>query len=207
MKRIIKDAEPDFWSAYLRKHSNGTYDDLEKTEEGRQLRSQVRKHMLTQQKMICCYCCRLIDSATSHNEHIKPRASFPRDSMDYDNLLVSCTSNNTCGMFKGNHYNPLMFISPLMEDCERHFCFFPDGRIEGITAQGKDTVECLNLNEYSLIQSRKQQFKECCEMARYMGKDYVLTEYIQEQDGHLPRFVDMITYFYNRGDFDPDICE
>ena len=205
MKKIIKDAEPEFWSDYLRRHPKTTYDDLDKTEEGKQLRSQVREHMLAHQKMICCYCCKSIDSSHSHNEHIKPRSSFPRNSMDYDNLLVSCTSG-TCGMAKENHYNPAMFISPLMENCEEHFQFLPDGRIVGKSAQGEDTINCLNLNAYSLVQSRKQQYKDCCDMARYMGKEYVFTEYIQEKDGCLPRFVDMIIYFYNRGDFDPDIC-
>lgn len=42
-------------------------------------------------------------------------------------------------------------------------------------------------------------------MAQYMGKEYVFTGYVQEKDGQLPRFVDMITYFYSRGDFDPDM--
>ncbi len=205
MKRIIKDAEPEFWSAYLRRHPRTIYDDLDKTVEGKQLRSQVREHMLAHQKMICCYCCKSIDSSHSHNEHIKPRSSFPRNSMDYDNLLVSCTSN-TCGMAKDNHYNSLTFISPLMEDCEEHFRFLPDGRVKGKTDRGEDTIDCLKLNEFSLIQSRRRQYEECCNMAQILGKDYVLSEYIQEKDGCLHRFVDMITYFYNRGDFDSDIC-
>lgn len=39
-----------------------------------------------------------------------------------------------------------------------------------------------------------------------MGKEYVYTSYMQENDqGVLPRYVDMVTYFYNRGDFDDDI--
>ncbi len=42
-------------------------------------------------------------------------------------------------------------------------------------------------------------------MARGMGKDYIFEAYMQEKDGNLPRFVDMITYFYNRGDFDSDV--
>lgn len=203
MRKIVKDTTPDFWGAYLRRHPHSRYDDLEHTETGQQLRKQVREHMLEQQKMICCYCCKSINSSNSHNEHIKPRSFFPGNSMDYDNLLVSCCTSNTCGMAKENHYNPLMFISPLMEDCEEHFRFLTDGRIEGITDKGADTIECLNLNAYSLVQARKQQYKECCDMAQYMGKEYVFTEYVQEKDGQLPRFVDMITYFYSRGDFDP----
>ncbi len=207
MRRIIKDTAPDFWGAYVRKHPNSRYDDLENTKTGQLLRKQVREHMLAQQKMICCYCCKSIDSSSSHNEHIKPQSSFPKSSMDYSNLLVSCTSDNTCGRAKENRYNSLTFVSPLMEDCEDHFRFLTDGRIEGVTNEGADTIECLNLNAYSLVQARKQQYKNCCDMSQYMGKDFVFEEYVQEKDGRLPRFVDMTTYFYNRGDFDSDICE
>ena len=42
-------------------------------------------------------------------------------------------------------------------------------------------------------------------MAEYCGKEYILSEYIWEHDGKLHRFVDMITYFYRRGDFDPEV--
>ena len=201
----MKDTVPDFWDTYLRKHPKILYDDLGKTEAGQRIRRQLREHMLAYQKMLCCYCCKSIDFSNSHNEHIKPRSSFPMNSMDYDNLLVSCTSN-TCGMAKEKDYNPETFISPLMEDCEEHFRFLADGRIEGTTDKGADTIKCLNLNAYSLVQARKQQYKDCCEMARYLGKDYIFTEYIQEKNGQLPRFVDMVTYFYNRGNFDSDIC-
>lgn len=205
MRRIIKDNVPDFWGAYLRRHRKSRYDDLDTTEEGKRLRKQIREHMLEHQKRICCYCCKSIDSSNSHNEHIKPKDLFPQNSMDYDNLLVSCTSKNTCGMAKGNHYDPMKFVSPLQEGCEEHFSFFPDGRIKGKTKKGAATVECLNLNTYDLRQARKKQYNECCDMARGMGKDYIFEAYMQEKDGNLPRFVDMITYFYNRGDFDSDV--
>ena len=207
MKRIIKDNVPEFWSDYLHEHPRSQYDELDDTENGRMLRKQVREHMLIQQKKICCYCCRQIDASDSHNEHIKPRSLFPMYSMDYNNLIVSCLSRDTCGMAKKDSYDQTTFISPLMEDCEMHFGFMTDGRIKGITSQGEKTIECLKLNTYALIQERKQQYKECCDMAKYMGKDYVFSEYIQEKDGQLHRFVDMIMYFYNRGDFDPEMCE
>lgn len=71
---------------------------------------------------------------------------------------------------------------------------------------GESTIKHLNLNEYGLVQERRVQYKTCFEMAKCMGKEYVFAEYLQEKDGCLPRFVDMITYFYKRGDFDSDIC-
>ena len=109
--------------------------------------------------------------------------------MDYSNLMVSCTSDNTCGRAKENRYNPLTFVSPLMENCKDHFRFLTDGRIEGVTNEGADTIEYLNLNAYYLVQARKQQYKNCCDMPQYMGKDFVFEEYVQVKDGRLPRFV------------------
>lgn len=108
-------------------------------------------------------------------------------------------------MRKGDTEDSENFISPLQEDCEEHFRFFPDGRIEGVTNEGKVTIQSLNLNDYALIDARKNQYKACCKMAEYCGKEYILSEYIREHDGKLHRFVDMITYFYRRGDFDPEV--
>lgn len=204
MKRIFKDSPPEFWAEYMRRYPKAHYDDLDKSEDGRQIRKQLREHLLIHQKKICCYCCRAIKLDNSHNEHIKPRALFPKSSMDYNNLLVSCTSK-TCGAAKGNSYDSEMFISPLQENCEKHFRFFPNGRIEGITPMGESTIKCLNLNDYALVQARKAQYKECYNMAKYLGKEYVLEEYMQENNGCLPRFVDMITYFYVQGEFNSEI--
>lgn len=205
MRRIIKDPPPEFWTEYVRRHSKYNYDDLEKTEDGKQVRRQLREHMLLQQKKICCYCCRVVRMDNSHNEHIKPKDLFPKESMNYNNLLVSCTSK-TCGTAKGNLYDSLNFVSPLQEECEEHFRFLPNGRIEGRTPMGESTIKHLNLNEYELVHARRAQYKTCFEMAKCMGKEYIFEAFMQEKDGCLPRFVDMITYFYERGDFDSDIC-
>lgn len=207
MRRIIKDATPDFWRSYIRKHPKVRYDSLDKTESGQLLRKQIREHMLRQQKMICCYCCGSIDLSNSHNEHIKPKSRFPADSMKYGNLLVSCCTSDTCGMAKEDNYDVLKFVSPTVGNCEEHFLFLPDGRVADATDEGKYTVDLLKLNTYSLVQARKQLYRDCCETARYAEKEFVLAEYIQEKDGCLPRFVDMVAYFYKRGDFDSGICK
>ena len=205
MRKIIKDETPEFWVKFVRTHPGIHYDQLDNTNEGKSVRQKIREHMVTHQRKICCYCCRSIDLEKSHTEHIKPRHHFPQLSMDYDNLLASCLTKSTCGMRKGDTEDSENFISPLQEDCEEHFRFFPDGRIEGVTNEGKVTIQSLNLNDYALIDARKNQYKACCEMAEYCGKEYILSEYIREHDGKLHRFVDMITYVYRRGDFDPEV--
>lgn len=205
MRKIIKDETPEFWAKFIKKHPGVHYDQLDKTDEGKAIRQKIRKHMVTHQREICCYCCRSIDLEKAHTEHIKPRHHFPQFSMDYDNLLASCLTKNTCGMRKGDTKDLENFISPLQADCEEHFRFFADGRIEGVTEAGKATIQSLNLNDYALIKARKNQYEVCCDMAKYVGKESIFSEYIQEHDGKLHRFVDMITYFYHRGDFDPEV--
>ena len=41
---IRRDAEPEFWSRYRKKHPTECYDDLQNTEEGRNVRSSLRGH-------------------------------------------------------------------------------------------------------------------------------------------------------------------
>ena len=208
MRKIIKDPAPVFWTDFIHTHPRLQYKDLNGSAEGRMVRQQIREHMTAQQKYLCCYCCGTIHADNSHNEHVRSRDCYPNLSMDYTNLLVSCIDNthSHCGMKKDNADLPTDFVSPLQDDCEEHFCFYPDGRIDGQTDQGKHTIDYLGLNDYALVDARKNLYNECMRMAQYMGKEYVYTSYMQENDqGVLPRYVDMVTYFYNRGDFDDDI--
>ena len=210
MRRIIKNEPPEFWLEYKKSHADSKYDDLDRTEEGKQFRRSLRKHLLEQQGNLCCYCCREIAKASpssSHIEHIKPRSLYPKESMNYDNLLVSCENRKTCGTKKGGHYNAETFISPTMEDCEKHFIYTNEGRIVGADVAANDTIEILNLNEGSLVNERKNLLNECFEAAISPGKQYIYDYYIKEKDDvSLPRYVDMVTYFYENGDFDAEVC-
>lgn len=122
--------------------------------------------------------------------------------MDYQNLVASCDGLNTCGKKKDCDYDFKRFVSPLDENCESHFRFKFDGKIEGLTEQGKYTIELLNLNAYELVQARKRVYNECCRMSEQLGKEYIQTEYIIPNDGKLYPFVDMINFFYSQGKFD-----
>lgn len=209
MKRIVKDGAPDFLDTYVKKHPKSVYCDLDTIEDGRMLRNQLREHLVKHQKMICCYCCSSIeaDASSAHNEHIKPQSVYPKESLRYDNLLASCNGNNICGKAKGNRYEEGRFVFPTEEGCEDHFYYLENGRIEGATDEGRNTIKLLNLNQSNLVAKRKSQFRQCLTLAQCMGKEYVLQEYIQENNGKLREYVDMTTYFYNRGVFDSDICD
>lgn len=201
MKQIIKGDIPSFWKTYVRKHPNEFYLEKGDIEEKKDVIKRLRKYMLEEQKGICCYCCASLEYENAHNEHIRPRDSYPDLSMDYNNMLASCRNRNTCGMKKGSQFEEKKFVSPLEHGCEDEFIFEPDGTIVGKTIRGIYTVNLLNLNTYALKAARQALYKQCCDMAQN-GKECVKEYYIDARDGKLPRFVDMVEYFYNRGDFD-----
>lgn len=182
MQRIIKDEEPDFWKTYRRRNPKCTYNDLDKNDNGKAVRRKIRGHMIKQQNYICAYCCKRINEDSAANEHIRPKGDpkYMSLSMDYNNLVASCKTFKTCTMKKDNEYSEELFISPLDEDCESHFEYFPDGSIRGITEKGKYTIELLGLNEYSLKDARKCQYASCESMR---NKQLIYEYYIKPYDG------------------------
>ena len=146
MIRIIKDDAPAFWTDFLKHNKNvRIYDDLEKSDDGKEVRQKIRIHMISQQKFICCYCCGEINEDDSHNEHIRPRDKKQDLSLDYNNMLVSCNTSNQCGKLKGGYYSENDFVSPLDEDVEEQFKYSTDGEIIGL----KKGVEEKIINETS----------------------------------------------------------
>ena len=164
MKRITKGNAPDFWSSYIRQNPNHKYADLDRTAEGRAVRNELREHLAKGQMNICCYCCCQLSPDKTHNEHIKPESKYDQLTMDYENIVASCTrgknaSRFTCGMKKDNDYDENLFVSPLEENCANHFIFYSNGSIDSDTDQGKYTIKLLGLQESkSLRESRKSQY-------------------------------------------------
>ncbi len=202
MRRITKTNAPEFWIRYHQKHRNLIYQALVQTEEGRELARKLRESLVSEQKFLCAYCCQKISPGYAHNEHIRPKDQFPKESMYYENIVASCDTKgeqSTCGHHKQNQFDEARFVSPLQEDCETHFRFLPGGEIEGTTEQGRYTVELLNLNAYRLRQARKAVYEECLSASK--GDAEYIQWYLSEKDGKLQAFVDMVAYFYQRKAF------
>lgn len=203
MKKIDRKEEPDFWIKYKRSHPREQYSDLAKSVIGCELRRELRQYLLHSQYGLCAYCCRKIGMNDSLNEHIKPQSDYPNESMNYENLIVSCRTegiNATCGDKKGDEYDGELFVSPLETDCEEKFIFYPNGHIEGIGKRGEYTCRILNLDSYELQRARMAQYKIC---ASYQDSEMVYMYFLTpSEDGQLESYSDMIQYFYQRGDFD-----
>lgn len=203
MRKIDRQKEPHFWIKYKKAHPKEQYRELKKTEEGSELRRELRKYLLQSQYGLCAYCCRKIEVDNSLNEHIKPQAVYPNETMNYENLIVSCRTeglNATCGAKKENNYNETLFVSPLEKDCEKEFVFYPNGQVDGVGERGKYTHKILNLNAYELQRARIAQYKTC---ASYKNAEMIYKYFLSPDDkGQLESYSDMIRFFYERGDFD-----
>lgn len=191
MRKIEKTSEPIELAEFKKKKPKKIYDDLNP-----ELRMMIRQKLVVEQRYICAYCCRRIDSNNATNEHIKPRSSYPQCSLDYDNLVASCQEKQTCDKHKEDKYDSDLFVSPLESNCQSHFRFHPNGEIEGLSERGKYTIDLLNLNAYSLVTARHNLMKEL-DFADISYIEYLLNE----DESRLPIFTDMIEYFMSIGFF------
>jgi uncharacterized protein (TIGR02646 family) len=107
-----------------------------------------------------------IDTDSSHIEHIKPQSrSSEREKLDYGNMLASCKGEGEqagsiqqhCGHYRGNWYDPELFVSPLHSACETRFRFFADGKVRAAEndAGAQETIKRLRL-DYSLLEKNRK---------------------------------------------------
>lgn len=133
--------------------------------EGHQLRQAKAK----EQQNFCGYCeCRLtndegeLSRGSSHIDHFFPRhkgpAQQPSSTFDWGNMILSCTCNNTCGIYKDRQSIPASdIIDPHHEDPRTFFTFVIEGEryvsVQPMTVldsqrleKAEKTIEALNLN-------------------------------------------------------------
>lgn len=135
----------------------------------------------------------------SLNEHIQSEDKYPNNTMNYQNLVVSCKTiggSKTCGPNKENQYDERLFISPLDADCEDQFAYAADGEIIGLTDKGKYTIDLLNLNSYELKEARKATFLSC----QWCNEENIQW-YLQLHNGKLQLYVDILKFFERKGYF------
>ena len=190
--------EPAFWAQARRDPHHNCYHDLDSTKAGRKARADLRAHMVQAQKGLCAYCCCEISDAQAHNEHIVPESKCEQRSLDYDNLIASCNRPDSCGTFKHDAYDKHRFVSPLQADCEDHFRYREDGKLEGTTEEGRETVKALNLNQYELRTARRSLMLS---LLSWANADCVRTYYREYPDGSLKQFADMLDQFCADGTF------
>lgn len=166
MKYIRKSAEPGELSEFKKRYGKardslwGKISD----ESNRHVKEILHESLMAEQGHICCYCEQYITKDKSHIEHIMPRSNYPDEVVDYDNLTASCGQifGEHCGHFKGNWYDPALFVSPLHSECEKRFMYKASGEIfpyDEHDRAARETIEKLGLNHPRLRASRRSAFR------------------------------------------------
>ncbi|MEI7189633.1 hypothetical protein [Dickeya dianthicola] len=139
MRRITKGTEPVSLTAWKRANPNGRYDDLTETE-----RQDIRDACAKEQFYLCAYCCKPIsgDNSDTMNEHVQARKLAPHRSLDFTNIVASCTTPNQCDAAHGSQ--PFS-LTPLITNCETELQFMLSGRVNGKTERAQDAIGCLTL--------------------------------------------------------------
>ncbi len=183
---INKNKTPEFITSFIRNNKHGNYD----SESFKPYYQELRNSLIAEQKGLCAYCCTKITLDKSHNEHIEPRhkkdGTYSKRSLDYTNIVASCERESTCGRKKGNEYDELKFISPLMEGCEEIFSYFPDGYMDG----DEYTISLLNLNSYELRRARRAMYKILLDM----DSDTIEMVYCKDNNNYIS-YINVIRWF------------
>jgi uncharacterized protein (TIGR02646 family) len=153
MRKIHKGNEPNSLVSWKRINPTARYNEL-----SRQERIDIRTACLQEQFYLCAYCCQRIIDTTCINEHVEAQSINPNRSLDFTNIVASCTKAGQCD--KAHKSQPLP-LTPFMDECEDELKFKISGRVEGLTDRAKETVRILNLgdvenNNRSLIEARKE---------------------------------------------------
>ncbi|SLM61200.1 MULTISPECIES: HNH endonuclease family protein [Dickeya] len=155
MRKITKGTEPASLTDWKRANPTGRYDNLTETE-----RQDIRDVCAKEQFYLCAYCCKPIsgDNSDTMNEHVQARNEAPQRSLDFTNIVASCTTPNQCDAAHGSQ--PFS-LTPLMAECETELQFMISGRVEGRTERAQEAIKVLNLGEHEtqnkkLIEIRKQ---------------------------------------------------
>ncbi|MFI3191138.1 hypothetical protein BCS42_09315 [Crenothrix sp. D3] len=155
MRKITKGLEPQELVAWKRKHPNSRYNDLPDNEEGSTVRQAIRRDAYKEQFGLCAYCCKIIDgtSRTTNNEHVVAQALAPNRTLDFSNIVASCTTKGRCNEERKSQ--PLS-LTPLMDGCETELRFKISGKVEGLTPRATDSIKVLGLDTRAIREERKQ---------------------------------------------------
>jgi|TARA_A100001518_G_C1227256_1_gene80333 uncharacterized protein (TIGR02646 family) len=197
LRKISKQVglEPASLSQFKRRNRQGNYSDL--TVETRQ---DIRLACTIEQFYLCAYCCKQISGSSDDtmNEHVIARKTAPHKSLDYTNIVASCTTANQCDNAHGSQTLPL---TPFDVECETDLDFKLSGRVVGLTDDAQKTIDVLHLDHRSLTEQRGQ-FVQALLLGSGIDPDdviddsdliqMVIDDLAKPQDGRLEAFAPVV---------------
>ena len=157
MRKItkIKGFEPPKLTAWKRKNKNGKYADLS-DKKYKDVRDAINEATCKEQFGLCAYCCKAITENNSMNEHVEAQNIAKNRTLDFSNIVASCTTQKRCDKAHGSQPLPL---TPLMDECETELKFYFSGKVEGLTDRARKSIEVLGLNSSAIREERKQMIE------------------------------------------------
>ena len=116
-------------------------------------RTKVREQLEEIQNYLCAYCENSLVN-DGHIDHFKPKSSNWKLTFDWENLLVSCTHNDSCGRKKDDNFEDY-WINPYLTDPTEMFRFYSDGQIKGNTEDAENIIKDFGLDSPRLESKRK----------------------------------------------------
>jgi uncharacterized protein (TIGR02646 family) len=159
VRKIEKGNEPVSLYEFKRDNPRGCYEDLTRLKRP-DIRRDIREACAQEQLYLCAYCCQEISgtNADTMNEHVEAQSLAPNRTLDFSNIVASCTAPRQCD---AAHRSQPLPLTPLMPECETELRFKLSGRVEGLTDRAREAIRVLNLgdteqNNKALIEKRKQ---------------------------------------------------
>jgi len=164
--------------AYKGKYRIHSWNQLEETAEGQQVRSSTREYILKREQFNQCAYTELpleYEKNDSHIEHLKRKDSafFPELTFEWSNLFVSCSFDDFGGKYKDEKYlkgktkaDNALIINPALENPNEYFELTNWGELtiktdlqELAKTKAEETIKAFNLNHNSLKDRRRKIIK------------------------------------------------
>ncbi|MFY4857495.1 retron system putative HNH endonuclease [Aliarcobacter butzleri] len=116
-------------------------------------RTKVRVQLESVQDDLCAYCENSLED-NAHIDHFKPKSRNRSLTFEWENLIVSCSHNDSCGNKKANNFQTY-WINPYLTDPSEMFKFYSDGQIKGTTSDAEKIIKDFGLDCPRLEEKRK----------------------------------------------------
>ncbi|MGS2744423.1 hypothetical protein ACU6TU_12640 [Halomonas sp. LS-001] len=171
MKKITKGTEPSSLATWKHRNPHGRYKQLTEVE-----RQAIRNACTQEQFYLCAYCCQNISGTNidTMNEHLEAQDTAPHKTLNFSNIVASCTTSNQCDAAHGSQSLPL---TPLMNECESELQFMISGRVRGLTERARRSIAVLNLGDH------ERNNKGLIEKRKYLSHNLLWAQGVDPEEG------------------------
>lgn len=175
MKQIAKQ-EPQFFREFVEQNSPQLWEEI-----SRKIGHDVRTYMLKkEQNFQCAYTETRVEPENSHIDHFKKQSLYTNLIFEWDNLLTSCNNEAYGAKYKDkmvkNKEDYQYLINPVLDNPHNYFNYAMTGDvlIDEHDEKASITRDFFNLNDYSLVEQRKQVAYQVMAMHKEFSVDELI---------------------------------